>query len=237
MTTTTLTGWQATAALARLSLKRAARGKALWVTMALSLVPTLYAIAFRAADRVSPDRWEGAVMMTSLLLTVIPPILVASSIADEIDDKTSAYLWSRALPRWSIVLGKFLGLVPIAIAAPIVAVAISFAVLGSAAASVTDLERAVAGLALGTMAASAIAAMIATVMPRFAVAGAVCWLLLIDAPVGALDLNLHVVTASFGARTVAGFGGDASLASALISLAVITAGGLAIAIRRMERIE
>ena len=47
-------------------------------------------------------------MMASLLLTVIPPILVASSIADEIDDKTSAYLWSRALPRWSIVLGKFL---------------------------------------------------------------------------------------------------------------------------------
>ena len=141
MTTTTLTGWQATAALARLSLKRAARGKALWVTLALSLVPTLYAIAFRIADRVSPDRWEGAVMMTSLLLTVIPPILVASSIAAEIAAKTSAYQWSRALPRWWLVRGKLLGQVPIAIAAPAVAVTISFAVLGSAAASLTDLER------------------------------------------------------------------------------------------------
>ncbi len=237
MTTSTLTGWQATTALARLSLKRAARGKALWVTLALSLVPTLYAIAYRLADRVSSTRWEGAVMMTSLLLTVIPPILVASSIADEIDDKTSAYLWSRALPRWSIVLGKYLGLVPIAIAAPLLAVSVSYAVLGPAAASTEDFARAVLGLALGTIAAAAISAMIATVMPRFAVAGAVCWLLLIDAPVGALDLNLHVIAASFGARTVAGFGGDASLASGLISLAVLTVGALAIAIRRMQRIE
>jgi hypothetical protein len=105
--------------------------------------------------------------------------------------------------------GKLLGLVPIAIAAPVVAVADPLPVLLQGG-SVGTSWPAVLGLTAGALAASAISAMIATLLPRFAVPIAVCWLSAPRRAVGALDLNgVHVIAASFGARAMADGGGVA----------------------------
>ena len=113
MTATTLTGWQATTALARLSLRRVLRGKALWFAIAIGLFPCLLAIAWRANSLAGVEAWDRVTVTFALVMAIVAPILVASSLSDEIDDRTAAYLWSRAVPRWTVVSGKLLGLAPV----------------------------------------------------------------------------------------------------------------------------
>jgi ABC-type transport system involved in multi-copper enzyme maturation permease subunit len=235
MTTSVLTGFEATTALARLSFKRVLRGKAVWFAFGLGLLPNVLTLVMRIHGSDAKHGWNGIIGTFLVLMAIIPPILIASSLSDEIDDKTSAYLWSRAVPRWSVVTGKLLGLVPVAALSMIVGLFVAWMILGAGPAlGGIALERAVIGFTAGTIGASAISAMIATIAPRFAVPIAVCWLLLLDATVGSVDMNLHVITISFGARNIAY--GDGGLAGP-VSLAILTVLSLAIAIRRVSRLE
>lgn len=236
MNASVLSSVEAVAAIARLAVTRATRSRSLWVALGLSLLPTLYAIGHRIAGHDPSAHWARALGTCTLLIAVIPPILVASSIADDIDDKTSAYLWSRPLARWTIVIGKLIGLAPFVVLCTSLAVTISWVALGPGLVPVDAFARGLAALAAGALAASAIAAGIATLAPRFAVATAVCWLLLIDLPVGGLDVGLHVIATSFGARALAGVGNGDPVTGA-ISLVVLTALGLGVALWRTERIE
>ena len=94
-----LGGGEATLAIARVTLKRVMRGKGLWIALACCLLPELYGAAARSFEPMV--RWHNTVALWSLLLSVIPPILLAGTIGEEIEDRTMAYLWSRPLPRWS----------------------------------------------------------------------------------------------------------------------------------------
>lgn len=231
-----LTGAQATAAIARLSFKRVVRGKALWVALASALLPAVAAFLYRTYG--GPDKlelWEPVFVLCALLFVIVPPVLVSSSIADEIDDKTSAYLWSRALPRWSLVAGKLLALAPLSAAVLLFSLTLSWLILGTDVIPSDVYLRGAAGLVAGTIAASAIAALLATLFPRFAIAITVGWML-VDSTLGALDMKLHVLSALFGARAIAGFT-DESIATAVISLVVLTVVCVTIAIRRISRME
>lgn len=236
MTATALPTIDAITAIARLAIKRAVRGRGLWIALALALLPTLYAIGQRIAGHDPTAHWDQAVLMCLLTLPVVPPILVASAMSDEIDEKTSAYLWSRPLARWTIVVGKFVGLTPFVVLAVAMTATISWLVLGPNAVPAELYLRGVGALAAGAIAASAVSAMIATLVPRFSVATAVCWLLIIDAPIGALDAGLHVISSAFGVRALTGLS-HSSPATGALSLLVLTGGSLAVAIWRMNRIE
>ncbi|MBZ0236922.1 MAG: hypothetical protein K8M05_31630, partial [Deltaproteobacteria bacterium] len=127
---TGLSGLDATLALARLALVRSMRGKALWIAAAISLLPLVVVGVQVSLGHTPTTMWETAFHLTLLTLPIVPSILIGPSLSDEIEDKTSAYLWSRALPRWSIIAGKLLGLAPIAAAIAVVALAIAWGVMG-----------------------------------------------------------------------------------------------------------
>lgn len=231
-----LSGWEATTAIARLSIKRVVRGKALWVAVASAFLPAVAALLYRTNG--GPDKlelWEPVFVMCALLYVIVPPVLVSSSIADEIDDKTSAYLWSRALPRWSLIAGKLVGLAPLAAVVLLFSATISWVILGTEAIPADVFARSAVGLVAGAIAASAIAALLATLFPRFAIAITVGWML-IDSTLGALDIKLHVLSALFGARAIAGFT-DESMVTAVLSLVILTGACTALAIRRLSRLE
>lgn len=240
MTTTTmanptgLSGWDATAALARLAMRRVVRGKALWFAIALGLLPCALALIFKLNDRDPINGWGDLVDAFVPLLAIVPPILVASSLSDEIDDKTSSYLWSRALPRWTVVTGKLLGLIPVAALSIVLGITIAWLILGTSGAVPTGMfVRTVLAVAAGAAASSTVSAMWATLFPRFAVPIAVGWLLL-DTVIGALDMNIHVIAVTFGPRAFIDL--EHTLAGA-ISLVVLTAIALAVAVWRVDRIE
>ena len=229
-----LSGWEATTALARLALRRILRGKTMWVALAVSLLPCLIAVLVRANSHDAIKAWTELLKYVLPLIAIIPPILVASSLSDEIDEKTAAYLWSRALPRWSVVTGKLLGLAPIAAGAIALGMALSWLILGGPTAVPSAMfGRTILGLAAGTVAASVVSAMFATLAPRFAVPLAIGWLLF-DSLIGSLSMNLHAIAVSFGARAIAR---DVDVATGAISLLVLTTIALIIALRRIDRIE
>lgn len=146
-----LSGLAATRALAALALVRAARGKALWIALALALLPVIVVSVRVGLDHDRADVWRAAFELSLLTLPIVPAILIGPSLADELEDRTSAYLWSRALPRWSIVVGKLVGLAPVAAVCLTVGLATSWLVAGGpGAVAVADAWRGLGALAAAT---------------------------------------------------------------------------------------
>jgi len=107
-------------ALFVLSLRQMLGGKKIWVLGAfLSLPIMLLAVVLAAAGFDFPEDEEIDVegyALSAFLYIMYPQSLCilasllygASLLAGEIEDKTLTYLFTRALPRWQVLLGKYL---------------------------------------------------------------------------------------------------------------------------------
>jgi ABC-type transport system involved in multi-copper enzyme maturation permease subunit len=231
-----LTGMEATMALARLALTRALRGKALWVAVATIAFPAMIAMVRSNMKHDPTEVWESVFVIALLALPVVPSVLVGPSLADEIDDKTSAYLWSRSLPRWTIVIGKLLALAPVAGLIMATGLAASWGMMGATSAVPSDVAvRGIAALAVAGVVGSILVGALALLVPRQAIAIAVIYLL-IDAVIGSLPFKLAHVSLLFGARAIAGFH-QAGVAGGLITMVAISAVAMFIALRRIATIE
>jgi ABC-type transport system involved in multi-copper enzyme maturation permease subunit len=232
-----MNGTTATLALARLAVVRALRGRALYVAMALVVLPITIASVRIGLGHEADEVWRASFALTLLVLPIVPSILVGPSLADELEDKTSAYLWSRPLPRWSIVAGKLVGLAPAAAAIMVVGLLVCWLIVGGpGAVPAGTAARGVAGIAGAAIAGSMVVVMIATLVPKHAVATSVVYLLFVDAAIGALPLKFQYTSVAFAGRTVAGFS-EASLAGGLVTLLVIGALTVSVAIRRIATLE
>lgn len=235
MTASYLSSADATFAIARLSVKRVLRGKAVWFALALGLLPVLGAVVNAVQRNDAKEAWDGLIVSFTLVMSIIAPILVASSMSDEIDDRTAAYLWSRAVPRWSVIAGKIVGLAPIVAAALLLGITVSWIVLGGpGGVPMTFWARTMGAFVAGSVAASALSALIATLAPRFATPLAVGWMLILDTTFAGFDFSLRAITVSYGTRALARGSMDPV---APISLVVLTLLTLAWALRRIKRVE
>jgi len=218
------------APLAAVTLRRFARGKALWIAAGLAALPIGYA-ALRHA-RSAPPRSEELFAMMMLLVAVLPAMFVASSIGEEIEDRTSAYLWSRAIPRWAIVAGKLAALAPVAA----VLLAASWYAAIRIATAPPPLASC-AAVAAASVAGSVVAAGIATLVPRHAMVPTICYLLT-DNAIGALDFSFAGLSITHQAKLIAQFADAPSPVGApLLAMAGIAAVWAAIALLRIRRLE
>lgn len=225
--------------LARAAFVRTARGRTLWVVAGIAALPSLLALAVSQAGRGLDDgSWYRVLPACMFVLIVVPAVLVASAIADEIEDKTSAYLWSRALPRWTLIIGKLLVLAPLC-ALLLGGSAFLAYIAGGFNAVMTpgQILSSVLGLAGAGAAAATIAALIATLIPRHAMAVTVGWMLLVDSTLGFLDIGLRHLSTTFGALAIAGYAPHAGEAAGTITLVALAAVATAVACWRIERTE
>lgn len=107
-------------ALMVLSLRQMFSGKKIWVLgVFLGLPILLLALVLAAGGFDFPESEEvdiEGLAMSAFLYVVYPQSLCilasllygASLLAGEIEDKTLTYLFTRALPRWKVLLGKYL---------------------------------------------------------------------------------------------------------------------------------
>ena len=107
-----------------LSLRRAWRGRVVWLTVAmlsLVLVAALVTLASGYADLAFFKR------VVEVYLRYLVPFIMAlhgsHAVAEEVQDKTITYLFSRPIPRWSLPLGKYLG--NLAVTTPLLCVSLA----------------------------------------------------------------------------------------------------------------
>ena len=210
--------------LAGVTWKRLLRGRALWVALVIACLPILMGSATRDDDPV--------VALSFLVMCVLPAVFVASALGEEIEERTSTYLWSRPLPRWTLLIGKLIALAPIASAL----IAGSWFVAMQSATGTAPDGRTTAAFAVGGLAVSAVSAALGARVPRHGTAVSIAYFIIVDLPVGAIPAAVQELSITRQVRLLANFE-NGSISTALIAMAVIVVGSLATALRRVNKLE
>jgi ABC-type transport system involved in multi-copper enzyme maturation permease subunit len=209
---------------------RLRRGKALWIAVLVSAIPIAFAVVMHGLH-VTPFHNE-MFLVWRLLLALLSAMFVASSIGEEVEDRTSTYLWSRPIARWAVVTGKLCALAPIVV----VLVVASWYAATRAWTAAPPTSISCLALAAGGVVTCVIAAGISTVVPRHAMALTIGYLL-VDNFIGAWPFSLRELTVAHQTSALAGLADDAAVATPLIAMIAIAGVWAAIGLLRIRRLE
>jgi len=226
-----LSGAAATVEIARVTLTRTLRQRTLWGAAIVAALPLVLAAIFKAlAQRHAQAIFEAAEATAAVLVG----LMVAGAIGEELEERTMTYLWSRPLPRWSLLTGKLAALVPLTLA-----LGAGGAWLAMSVRSDGDdpIGRMALAIAVGLAARAAVAAAFATLVPRQALALTIAYLFFIDLPLAIVPARLQVISIVFHEHELATRGMGESVVTALVSLGAIMAAWLALAMWRIRRLE
>jgi ABC-type transport system involved in multi-copper enzyme maturation permease subunit len=219
--------------IAGLTLRRLLRGRALWVSAVIAAMPVLFALVMRGYAQ-----WgtlaDDLLVFEMLALAVLPPMFVAGAIGDEIEDRTITYLWSRPVPRWTMLAGKLVALAPAASALMVSSWFVAL-MIGTEEAPL----RSLLGVGLGALGGCLIATGISTLVPKHGMALSVSYMLFFDLPVGALPASVQYLSITQQVRVIVNFDGTwvQSTAGAVVALLAIGGVWLAIGVLRVRRLE
>jgi len=216
--------------LARVTWKRMLRRKTLWVATAIALLPSIYAVSVHHSVISSAD---DVFNVAKILLAILPPVFVAASIGEEIEDRTATYLWSRPLGRWTVIMGKLIALTPMVVAFVCASWLLpAVAILHYDGAAVPALA-----LAAGAVAASLASAGLACLVPRHGMSLTIVYVLG-DLFIGAMPISINKLSFTYhvGALVSRQLDGHDKIESA-IALTVIAGVWLAAGLRRIRRLE
>jgi ABC-type transport system involved in multi-copper enzyme maturation permease subunit len=217
--------------LAGITLKRLGRGKALWIGGMFAALPVAYASTVHSRH-VAPAP-DDLFKIPLLLLALLPAIYVGASIGEELEDRTSTYLWSRPIARAAVLAGKLCALVPIVIALLVGGWFAGIMIWTEAAPSAISCVA----LAAGCVAASLVAAGIATVVPKHGMALTIGYML-VDLFIGAMPFSLNQLSITNQANVLADLGGaPPAIATPLVAMAVIAGLWGAVGFVRIRRLE
>ncbi|HEY4242618.1 MAG TPA: hypothetical protein VGM88_22525 [Kofleriaceae bacterium] len=217
--------------LAQVTWTRVLRGRALWVAIGIGVLPLLVAVFLSVMPR-GTTRTEVLFAVISLLIAILPAMFVGASLADELEAKTAAYLWSRPIPRWAVLAGKLLALAPLAAGIVLVAWLASTELTSNHPPSAASCVAVV----VGTLSSSVIASAIAAWWPSHGMSVTIAYMIFVDLSIGAMPSTIEELSISHQMRTIAGMTGSPLWHGAL-GLAILTAVWGWLAVRRMRRLE
>lgn len=227
-----MSGWSMAGIIARLTLTRLFRGRAVWISVIIAALPMAFAAAVSSQSNAKIDDDILAFMM--LQLAIVPAMFVSSSIGDDIEDRTTTYLWSRPVPRWSVLAGKLLALAPLS-ALLVVASWVSACFVGTRA---LPSASSVIGIAAGTVVVCFACAGIASLVPKHGMPLTIAYMLFFDLPVGVMPISLAKLSITHEMRAlIPGMNPDTGPEAGAIGLAVLAVLWLALAIWRIRRLE
>jgi ABC-type transport system involved in multi-copper enzyme maturation permease subunit len=221
--------------LAGLTLTRLMRGRAVWVSVIIAGLPLAFAFALRTYGQKSNIALD-VLVFENLVLALLPAMFVAASVGEDIEDRTTTYLWSRPVPRWAVLVGKLLALAPVT-AAFMVGSWIAAVVIGSRA--VPPVLSTIA-IGAGSIVVCFVSAGIATLVPKHGMALTISYMLFFDLPVGLMPISLSELSVTHHVRQLAGMfpdiGGDPPSGGAigLVALAIVW---MSIALWRFRKLE
>jgi ABC-type transport system involved in multi-copper enzyme maturation permease subunit len=217
--------------LAGLTLTRLRRGKAIWIGALIAALPVVFAASGALPVSASMDR--KILLAVTPVLALLPAMFVASSLGEELESRTSTYLWSRPIARWAVLAGKLAALVPLVIALTVGGWAVAIALVTRAAPSLISC----AAIAAGCAAISLVAAGIATLVPKHGMALTISYVL-VDMFFGAWPFSLAELSVTHQVRAMANLRGEPPmLAGPLIGMIVVAAIWAVVALSRVRRLE
>lgn len=208
------------------TLRRVLRSRAVWVIVVIAMLPVLLAALLGTRTKTEDLTAVAALTVMALLASVF----VASSIGEEIEDRTTAYLWSRPLPRWSVVGGKMLALAPIAALLVAGSWALAMYVGGLPIVAKTTLAFAAGGFAL-----SLVAAGIALLVPKHGMSLSIIYLVLVDLIIGGIPASLQAISITHQVWLIART--NEAIATPAISMAIIAGVWFTVGLVRLRRLE
>jgi ABC-type transport system involved in multi-copper enzyme maturation permease subunit len=194
---------------------RLGRGKALWAGGGIAALKVALAVVLR--NRASSVSVTEMFDTSLLLLAILPPMFVGGSIGQDIEDRSSTYLWSRPIGRWAVLVGKLCALTPIVIALVVGGWYLSMQIWRAAPPTLASCLA----LAAGCVATSLIAAGIATVLPKHGMSLTIGYML-VDIFIGAMPFSLRELSIAHQTGVLSHLGGDTATAAPLIAMAVVS---------------
>ncbi len=217
------------ATLVRVTLLRLFRGRAIIVSLLIAALPVLLAALLSGARTNHNSEPIDAVQL--LVLALLPPMFIASSLGEEIEDRTTTYLWSRPIPRWSIVVGKLLALVPLAVALVVAGRILSYVVdVGHPPEGHDILAFAFGAVAIGVMTAG-----IATLVPKHGMALSIVYLVVVDLALAVIPASINSISITRQVGLLAE--SSSGTIQPAITMIAIAGAWLAVALWRIRRLE
>jgi ABC-type transport system involved in multi-copper enzyme maturation permease subunit len=208
--------------------KRLLRGRSLWVCALITILPALIAGLLKGDhDMIPLMRFAQFRVMA-----ILPPILVASVIGEEIEDRTITYLWSRPIARWSLLIGRLATLAPVAAALSVVGWVLATVVRGEQLA-----PQELTAFALGSITISLISAAVSTLAPRWGMRLSIIYMLVIDPSIGEIPASIHDISVTKQVWLLSGLEAGGGLVTPLLTLASIVTVWLFFAFWRLSRLE
>lgn len=208
--------------------RRFFRGRALWVAGVIAALPVMVAVLM-SGQRHVPHVIE---VVQFLVLILLPPVFVAASLGEEIEERTTTYLWSRPLPRWTILIGKLIALAPIAS----VLVMAGWVVAIGMATEKPPATESILAFGCGAAAIASMSAGLATIVPRHAMALSIVYLVVFDLPMGAIPASLQNLSITRQVRLM-GLDPSHHLGGPAVAMAIIAGAWLAVGLWRVRRLE
>jgi ABC-2 type transport system permease protein len=216
------------ATLTGVTLRRLMRSRAVWVVGVIALLPVLMSAIFKGRFQLI----EVTSRLEVIVMALLPAVFVASSVGEEIEDRTATYLWSRPLPRWAIIVGKLIALAPIASLLIVAGWVLAMNVAGVAVAPRSTLAFAAGGLAI-----SMVAAGIALLVPKHGMSLSIIYLVIIDMLIGVIPASLQQISITHQVWLLTGNGDESAITAPAITMAIIAGVWLTIGLLRLRRLE
>ncbi|HEY5921216.1 MAG TPA: hypothetical protein VIV11_06080 [Kofleriaceae bacterium] len=210
--------------IAGVTWRRLLRGRALWVAFVIAALPLILASLTRDLDPVA--------VVQTLVMCLLPPVFVASAVGEEIEERTSTYLWSRPLARWTLLVGKLIALAPVAVALICIGWFLATKTIGADVSSRSMLAFAAGGFAISTVSAG-----IGTLVPRHGMALSIVYFVVLDLIVGAIPASVQNISVTRQVRLLSGLDDPSAITEPAITMAVIAAVWLAIGLWRIRKLE
>jgi len=218
------------ATIAALTVRRLLRGRALWVCLTIALLPVAFAALMQSRG---PHNLTDAFVIELLVIGVLPAAFVAASIGEEIEDRTTTYLWSRPLARWTVIIGKLIGLAPVSVVLVLSSwIGAVQLMTGHPPGSDTILA-----LAVTTLAVSMVSAGISTLVPKHGMALTIVYMLFFDLPVGEIPASIQTASVTHQAQVMAHLEHTTSASSAAAAMLTIAGLWLLVGLWRVHRLE
>jgi ABC-2 type transport system permease protein len=250
-----------------LTIRQFMGGRAIWVTALISLIPALFALVYLIdpGGTTRYDFFARSIFLDVFSPTILPIatlILATAALGNELEDRSLPYLTLKPISRTRIVVEKFFGVLITAIPAILLGVLVTYGILAIAdeptrlagrialANPLEALGPALLSTIAGVITFTALFMMVSLYIPRALLAG-IIYIFLWESLLGRYLPGIRVVSVRHYVQSLfTRFLGEPPAAvppitiedpfqiqSALLVLGVTTIVSLAIAIRRLRRLD